>query len=253
LKRRKREINAGFSPSAFQLPKGEDIQMDKPVEKIVDLKGYRDGLHLIIDSEATLSEIEVALVERLANLSDSLAGISVTLDVGSRIVKEEQLNHLQQFLSRKYGLEVTQITDNDEETYLPDLRAIGSVPTLASEYVREDLVSSTDLALLVRHTLRAGQEVRFFEGNIVVLGDVNPGAAVIASGDIVVLGALRGLAHAGALGDASAVIIALDLKPTQIRIGHSISRPPDEKRRERRAEIASLKGKNIVVDEYKGT
>jgi len=88
--------------------------MDKPVEKIVDLKGYRDGLHLIIDSEATLSEIEVALVERLANLSDSLAGISVTLDVGSRIVKEEQLNHLQQFLSRKYGLEVTQITDNDE-------------------------------------------------------------------------------------------------------------------------------------------
>jgi len=227
--------------------------MDKPAEEIVDLKGYRDGLHLIINPKATLSEVEVALVERLANLSDSLAGISVTLDVGSRILEEEQLNHLQQFLSRKYGLEVTQITDSDEETHLPDLRAIGSAPTLGREYVHEDLISSTDLALLIRHTLRSGQEVRFFEGNVVVLGDVNPGAAVIASGDIIVVGALRGLAHAGALGDASAVIIALDLKPTQIRIGHTISRPPEDRQRERRAEIARLEGKNILVDEYKGS
>lgn len=227
--------------------------MDKPVENVVDLKGYRDGLHLIINPEATLSDIEDALVKRLSKLSDSLAGISVILDVGSRVLEEEQLNRLQQFLNQKYGLEVTQVIDSAEGTRTPTLKPIGSVLTLESEYVNEDLMFSEALALVVRHTLRGGQEVRFFEGNVLVLGDVNPGAAVIASGDIIVLGALRGVAHAGALGNTSAVIIALDLRPTQIRIAHAISRPPtDEKKQERCAEITRLEGKNIVVEEYKG-
>lgn len=227
--------------------------MENPEEKIVELKGYRDGLHLIINPEATLSEVEVALVKRLSKLSDSFAGISATLDVGSRMLEEEQLNHLQEFLSQKYGLEVTQIIDSAERTLTPTSRAIGSAPTLGSEYVDEHLISQEEVALVVRNTLRGGQEARFFEGNVLVLGDVNPGAAVIASGDIIVLGALRGMAHAGALGNASAVIIALDLRPTQIRIAHAISRPPTgEKQADKRAEIASLADKNIVVEEYKG-
>jgi len=227
--------------------------MDNPEENIIELKGYRDGLHIIINPEATLSEVEVALVKRLSKLSDSLVGISVTLNVGDRILDEEQLNRLQHFLSQKYGLEVAQIIDSAEIVYPPTPRAIGSVPTLGEEYVNEHFMSPEELARVVRSTLRSGQEVRFFEGNVLVLGDVNPGAAVIASGDIIVLGALRGIAHAGALGDASAVIIALDLRPTQIRIAYSISRPPtNEKPQDRRAEIARLEGKNIVVEEYKG-
>ena len=68
-----------------------------------------------------------------------------------------------------------------------------------------------------RGTLRGGQALHNL-GNIVVVGDVNPGAELIASGDIVVVGALRGVAHAGAQGDRTARVIALEFAPTQLRI-----------------------------------
>jgi septum site-determining protein MinC len=68
-----------------------------------------------------------------------------------------------------------------------------------------------------RGTLRGGQALHNM-GNIVLVGDLNPGAELIASGDIVVVGALRGTAHAGAQGDRSARVIALEFAPTQLRI-----------------------------------
>jgi septum site-determining protein MinC len=79
-------------------------------------------------------------------------------------------------------------------------------------------------------TLRGGQ-VLHHNGNIVVVGDVNPGAELIATGDILVFGRLGGIAHAGAQGDASARIFALDLAPTQLRIATSIAADAEPKRR----------------------
>jgi septum site-determining protein MinC len=75
-----------------------------------------------------------------------------------------------------------------------------------------------------RGTLRGGQTLHNL-GNIVVIGDVNPGAELIASGDVVVFGALRGVAHAGAQGDVSARVVALELAPTQLRIATMIAAP----------------------------
>jgi septum site-determining protein MinC len=79
-------------------------------------------------------------------------------------------------------------------------------------------------------TLRGGQ-VLHHTGNIVVVGDVNPGAELIASGDILVFGRLGGIAHAGAQGDDTARIFALDLAPTQLRIATSIAAEAEPKRR----------------------
>ena len=74
-------------------------------------------------------------------------------------------------------------------------------------------------------TLRSGQKIET-EHSVVILGDINSGAEVIAGGDIFVLGALRGVAHAGAFDETGGgrVIMALDLQPTQLRIGTVISR-----------------------------
>jgi septum site-determining protein MinC len=73
-----------------------------------------------------------------------------------------------------------------------------------------------------RGTLRGGQTLHNL-GNIVVIGDVNPGAELIASGDILVFGSLRGVAHAGAQGDLSARVVALELAPTQLRVATMIA------------------------------
>ena len=80
------------------------------------------------------------------------------------------------------------------------------------------LQSQRDTALLVKSTCRSGEIIRH-QGDVVVLGDVNPGAEVVASGDIVVFGCLRGFAHAGSEGDTKATIVALSLGSPRIQIG----------------------------------
>ncbi|MEW6726741.1 septum site-determining protein MinC [Desulforudis sp. 1088] len=81
--------------------------------------------------------------------------------------------------------------------------------------------------ILIQRTLRSGQSV-CYNGNVVILGDVNPGAEVTAAGNVVVMGILRGTIHAGATGDDTAVVIAFRLQPTQLRIANHIARSPDE-------------------------
>jgi septum site-determining protein MinC len=96
-----------------------------------------------------------------------------------------------------------------------------------------------------RGTLRGGQALHNL-GNLVVIGDVNPGAELVASGDIVVFGALRGVAHAGAQGDRSARVIALELAPTQLRIATLIA-TSDAGPKPRGPEHASIADERIVV------
>lgn len=104
--------------------------------------------------------------------------------------------------------------------------------------------------LLVRRTLRSGQRVRF-HGNVVVLGDVNPGAEIVAAGDIVVMGTLRGVAHAGATGSAEAVVAAFRLQPTQLRLGAVIGRAPDgHAPRPDVPEVARLRDGALVIERY---
>ena len=78
-------------------------------------------------------------------------------------------------------------------------------------------------ALFVRRTLRSGMQI-LHDGDVCILGDVNAGAEIVAGGDIVVWGVLRGMVHAGAGGDTDAVVCALLLAPTQLRIADRVSR-----------------------------
>ncbi|NLN88101.1 MAG: septum site-determining protein MinC [Syntrophomonadaceae bacterium] len=112
------------------------------------------------------------------------------------------------------------------------------------------LLQSGDTVMISRN-LRSGQKI-FTRGNIVVLGDINPGAEVIAVGSILVMGALRGVAHAGALGEEAAVIVAFRLNPTQLRIADHITRAPDGESIEVGSpEIARIKAGTVVIEKMK--
>ncbi|MEW6724792.1 MAG: septum site-determining protein MinC [Bacillota bacterium] len=102
--------------------------------------------------------------------------------------------------------------------------AAGQVPVGDGESAWRQ--GTSQRVLLIRRTVRSGQRI-VFPGDLVVLGDVNPGAELIAGGDVLVLGLLRGVAHAGAEGSEEAVVAAFRLRPTQLRIGSLVSRPPD--------------------------
>jgi septum site-determining protein MinC len=82
-------------------------------------------------------------------------------------------------------------------------------------------------AMYLKQTVRSGQSVRF-DGHIIIYGNANPGSEIIASGDIIVLGTLRGLAHAGARGDETSQIVATNLKASQLRIASCIGMSDDD-------------------------
>lgn len=122
----------------------------------------------------------------------------------------------------------------------------------------EDLTSSENppseksKVLVIQRTVRSGQSIRH-SGMVVIIGDVNPGAEVIAEGDVLVWGRLRGVVHAGASGNENAIVSALFLSPTQLRIGRYIARSPEEKQKYAwPAEIAHVRDGQIIVEPWSG-
>ncbi|MGB9662376.1 MAG: septum site-determining protein MinC [Moorellaceae bacterium] len=104
--------------------------------------------------------------------------------------------------------------------------------------------------LLVRRTVRSGQRIDY-HGNVVIMGDVNPGGEVVAGGHVIVMGALKGIVHAGAEGDEGAVVIAFDLQPTQLRIAGYIARPPDGGDKPlKQPEIARVQEGTVIIERY---
>jgi septum site-determining protein MinC len=114
--------------------------------------------------------------------------------------------------------------------------------------VQVQMPSAEDSAMWVKRTLRSGVRLEY-EGNVVVVGDVNPGAEVVAAGSVIVWGRLRGVVHAGAKGDKDAVVCALDLSPTQLRIAAEIATTP-ERRSQPYPEMARLKEDHLIAEPW---
>ena len=104
--------------------------------------------------------------------------------------------------------------------------------------------------LLLMKSLRSGQTIKN-EGNIVVVGDVNPGAEIIAGGNIIVFGKMRGIAHAGCSGKDDAYILAYRLQPTQLRISGKVSRSPEKDIIINHPELAKIAEDQIFIQKYK--
>ncbi|MNJ62839.1 Septum site-determining protein MinC [compost metagenome] len=120
------------------------------------------------------------------------------------------------------------------------IRSIDSPPVKSEE--------GTTTINTIGGIVRSGQ-VLHHKGNLLFLGDVNPGGSITCTGDIYILGALRGMAHAGVDGNEDAIIAASYLSPTQLRIAEVISRPPDEwENRETSMEFASLREGIMQID-----
>jgi septum site-determining protein MinC len=121
-------------------------------------------------------------------------------------------------------------------------------PARAQESAPAPAAPAAPATLYHRGTLRGGQALQQL-GTIVVAGDVNPGAELVATGDIIVFGALRGTAHAGAQGDPQARVLALELAPTQLRIATFIA-SGESGRHAREPEVAFVEGDRIAIAPY---
>jgi septum site-determining protein MinC len=198
---------------------------------MISIKGLREGLLVVCDDAPWLSQLR-ELETRLSANANFFKGGHVALDVKTLALSHDDLRRVHSLL-QQYDVTLWAVLSQNEGTS-GNVRSLGFADTLSTPLPppaggeREgegtaDLTANgngvtegTD-GLLVRRRVRSGQVLRH-PGHIVVIGDVNPGAQLIAGGDIIVWGKLQGVAHAGALGDAGAVICALELTPSLLKI-----------------------------------
>lgn len=215
----------------------------------VQIKGIKDGL-LITLGEGSWDELQKALLEHLDQQGEFLRGARLALDVGTQVLKAAEMGHLRSAISERQltlwaVLSESPMTEQTARTLGLETRLARPRPEPAAAPI-DTTVHSAGSAVLVRKTLRSGFRLQH-SGHVIVIGDVNPGAEILAGGDVVVWGKLRGLVHAGAEGDEHAVVCALDLSPTQLRIAGKIAVTP--KRRGKPApEMAKLQNGQVVAE-----
>ena len=204
------------------------------MDERITLKGSRDGLRLILHPDAAWDEVLAALRKQLAQGNAFYQGARLLIDVGAREITDAELHQLTEVM-QEYGI-------------APEALLTAAPPALEGIAESAAPVSTAEQptpGLFVWRTVRSGQEIRH-HGHVVVVGDVNAGAEIIASGSIIIWGRLRGVAHAGAYGDRRAQVCALELNPPILRIADQIARTPDN-HRATQPEQASLVDDQIVV------
>lgn len=208
----------------------------------VEIKGFGDEIFIIFNQESSFSDIESELIEKLYKSKNFFIGKPIVLDMKDHSFSYEECLRLKEILVDKFNLTISHARTNSAET-IRNIEEIGwSVETLIQ---KEDYDTRT---IIIRRTIRTGQKLKY-EGNLVLIGDVNPGGEIIADGDIVVFGKLRGIAHAGANGNTSATITAIELNPLQLRIANLIRYAPNSGFEPAGApEFAMIKEGNIVID-----
>jgi septum site-determining protein MinC len=217
------------------------------------LKGIGDGL-LVTVPEGDWQVVRPSLLQAIDERADFFRGARLVLQVADRDLGAAELGGLRDELQER-EVALAAILSSSAGT-----RSAGANLGLALEIPRPELGENGDLepvsfelegdqAVLIERTLRSGQKIRH-PGHVVILGDVNPGAEVIAGGNVVVWGKLRGVVHAGATGNDRSVVCALDLTPTQLRIASHISVSPDRKGNPR-PERAFVKDGSLVAEAWK--
>ncbi len=217
----------------------------------IEVKGIKNGL-LIELQDGDWENIEEALISHIDANQAFFKGAKLVLDVGDRSLKSPQLSSLRGELSDreiklKAVLSSSQVTERASQDLGIEIKIDQS--SHQNEMPSIDSVLEGDEAVFLERTLRSGHKVKH-PGHIIVLGDVNPGAELIAGGNIIVWGRLLGVVHAGAGGDEGAVVCALDLSPTQLRIADKISISPPRKGKPR-PEIAYLENGQVTAQDWK--
>lgn len=225
-------------------------------EVAVSIKGIRDGLLIALGEDGSWDDAKTALLSRIRSQGEFFRGARVALDVGDRALDREEIRKLRDKLAEHdvtlwavLGQSPETIRSGrrlDLETELKDAAVDGASE---GELPPIDSNEHGSSGVLVRNTIRSGRIVRNI-GHVVVIGDVNPGAQIIAGGDVLVWGRLRGTVHAGASGDEEAIVCALDLRPTQLRIANHVAIASDDGRPRPQPEVAFVRSGQIVAEEW---
>ncbi|PSB32974.1 septum site-determining protein MinC [Chlorogloea sp. CCALA 695] len=215
----------------------------------VRFKSEADRLLLILPTEAEMpasadnwSEIWQQMKQRL-NAGDRFwqPHTQVELLAADRLLDGRQLQQIADALGEVL-LQMQRVRTSRRQTAVAAATAgycVEQQAILTTTLATAPVAATSPLVepLYLQMTIRSGVEIRH-SGTVVVLGDINPGGIVVANGDILVWGRLRGIAHAGANANAKCLIMALQMEPTQLRIARYVARAPANSPEEYYPEVA---------------
>lgn len=221
--------------------------MDELVSTI-RIKGMRDGL-LVSLPDGSWEDQSSALLSQIDGQQSFFQGARLALDVGSQVIKVNEMVELRDRLSERSVSLWAVISESPTTEQTAQLLGLA---TRISKPRPEELEGigahsrSDENAAFVHRTVRSGTRMEF-PSNVIILGDVNPGAEIVAVGSVIVWGRLRGVVHAGSSGDRESIVCALDMMPMRLQIAEETLElaGTDESGK---PEMASIRDAGIVVE-----
>ncbi len=204
------------------------------LENYVIFKGTKDGVTVLFQDDVPFEVLCEQLEKKVQEAGKFFDNVKTSLAFKGRTFSDEEEQELLRIITDHTTMEISFLkTESNELVQLTSLL--------------EKQMEPYNLTKFHKGSLRNGQKIEF-DGSVVLIGDVNPGAEVKATGNIIILGQLKGMAHAGCEGMTDAFVAAIYMAPVQLRIGDIITRFPEENKRGAKApEYAFVQEGQIFV------
>jgi len=201
-------------------------------DKII-IKGNKDGLNVVINMNhfSDFDDMLESLVDKLSKGRKFYKGSTLKITTELKYINERESRKLKEILFDEFLISDCIFQEQEDS----NAKVFTGIYEGKTKFLRK--------------TIRSGQSINY-PGNVVIVGDVNPGAEIYAAGNIIVIGTLRGIVHAGTNGNEKAIIAAFKLEPQILQIGNIITRSPEDELKPEYPEVAVIKNGNIIVEPY---
>lgn len=210
------------------------------INNSVIIKGNKYGIIVVLNPDEKFDKLKEIVAQKFRESSDFFKNAKMAITFEGRKLSNDDQKEILDIIAENSDMQIVCVIDNDEE------REEAFRKTLEEKLMEV----SNNSGQFYKGILRSGASLEF-ETSVVIIGDVNNGARVVSKGNIIILGALKGTAIAGVTGNTNSFVVALDMRPTQIRIADTIARSPDSppaKEKNQDAKIAFLEDGNIYIE-----
>ena len=190
-------------------------------ENYVMFKGTKNGINILLQQDIPFSELKELFEKKVIESAKFFEGVKTSIAFQGRTLSQEEETSLLEIITEHTTMNITFIRDAKKEDTTQKIPEGVTLP---------DDMQQHYITKYHKGSIRSGQ-CRTFDGSVVVIGDVNPGGEIKASGNIIILGQLKGIAHAGCNGMTDAFVSALYMIPVQLRIADIITRFPEENKK----------------------
>lgn len=192
----------------------------------VILKGNKDGIVVMLDKDLEFEAIKSALYKKVTDAKKFFGNSKTSILFKGRSLTDIEENELLEIISHGSDLNIAfvSVPDTGSSINKKEEPVIQVNPQTIDDALNR-VSSIQNNTIFHKGSLRSGQALRHI-GSIVIIGDVNPGGEIIAEGNVIILGSLKGVVHAGCSGNYDCFVAALNLSPTQLRISDIITYIP---------------------------